>query len=52
MSLGGWEVMALPTAVLVDPSGRRVYRAVGPREWDTPAMKAFLRELMATRDAG
>jgi len=52
LSLGGWEVMALPTAVLVDPTGRRVYRAVGPREWDTPAMKAFLRDLMATPDAG
>ncbi len=52
LSLGGWEVMALPTAVLVDPTGRRVYRAVGPREWDTPAMKAFLRDLMATSDAG
>jgi thiol-disulfide isomerase/thioredoxin len=52
LSLGGWEVMALPTAVLVDPTGRRVYRAVGPRQWDTPAMKAFLRNLMAAPDAG
>jgi thiol-disulfide isomerase/thioredoxin len=52
LSFGGWDVMALPTAVLVDPTGRRVYRAVGPREWDTPAMKAFLRDLMATPDAG
>lgn len=52
LSLGGWEVMALPTAVLVDPSGRRVYRAEGPRAWDTPAIKAFLRDLMAAPDAG
>ncbi|MDZ7754209.1 MAG: TlpA disulfide reductase family protein [Gammaproteobacteria bacterium] len=52
LSLGGWEVMALPTAVLVDPTGRQVYRAVGPRDWDTPAMKAFLRDLMAAPDAG
>lgn len=52
LSFGGWEVMALPTAVLVDPAGRRAFRAVGPREWDTPAMKAFLRDLMAIPDAG
>lgn len=52
LSVGGWEVMALPTAVLVDPAGRRVYRAVGARDWDTPAMKAFLRDLMAAPAAG
>ena len=52
LSLGGWDVMALPTAVLVDPAGRRAYRAVGPREWDSPAMKTFLRDAMAAHDAG
>ena len=52
LSLGGWEVMALPTAVLVDPNGHRVYRALGPRQWDTPAMKTFLRGLMTAPDAG
>lgn len=53
LSHGGWQVMALPTAVLVDPAGRRVYRAVGARDWDTPAMKTFLRDLMAAgSDAG
>jgi peroxiredoxin len=52
LSLGGWGVMALPTAVLVDPAGHRVYRALGPREWDTPAMKAFLRDLITAADPG
>lgn len=53
LSQGGWQVSALPTAVLVDPAGRRVYRAVGARDWDTPAMKTFLRDLMAAgSDAG
>jgi thiol-disulfide isomerase/thioredoxin len=52
LSIGGWDVMALPTAVLVDPAGRRVYRAVGARDWDVPAMKAFLRDLMAAHEAG
>lgn len=44
MNLGSWGVVALPTTVLVDRNGHRRYIAVGPREWDSPAMVGFLRE--------
>lgn len=33
-SLPNWSVRALPTTIVVDPEGRVVYEALGPREWD------------------
>lgn len=46
ISLGGWGVVGLPTTILVDMDGNKRYRAVGLREWDSPAMIAFLRDLL------
>lgn len=43
---GGWGVVGLPTTVLVDMNGHKRFRAVGPREWDSPPMINFLRELL------
>jgi peroxiredoxin len=44
-----WPVIALPTSFIVDPRGRIVYRAVGGREWDDPALLGKIRELIPKR---
>lgn len=41
-----WPVIALPTSFIIDAQGRIVYRAVGGREWDDPALLAKIRELI------
>ncbi len=33
-----WKVKGLPTTFVIDPQGRVIYRAVGGREFDSPAM--------------
>ncbi|HET6522427.1 MAG TPA: TlpA disulfide reductase family protein, partial [Geminicoccaceae bacterium] len=38
--------LGLPTTVIVDREGREVGRALGEREWDGEAVKAYLREVM------
>lgn len=43
---GGWGVVGLPTTVLVDMKGHKRFRAVGPRDWDSPSMITFLRGLL------
>lgn len=45
MGLRNWGVLALPTTVLVSRDGRRLYRAVGHRDWDSDALKAFLQQV-------
>ena len=40
-----WEVRGLPTTFVVDQWGRKVYRAVGGREWDAPELLKKIREL-------
>jgi thiol-disulfide isomerase/thioredoxin len=35
--------VGLPTTLLVDRAGREIGRLVGPAEWDTPEMIAFIR---------
>jgi len=40
-----WPVIGLPTTVVVDPGGRIVYRAIGSREWDDPALLGLVRGL-------
>ena len=37
------KVMALPTTLLIDRSGREIGRLTGPTEWDGPEMLQFLR---------
>jgi peroxiredoxin len=42
-----WPVIGLPTSFLVDRRGRLAYRALGGREWDSPALVDSIRDLMA-----
>ena len=42
---GQWPIRGLPTTFVVDPDGRLVYRAIGSREWDDPALLALIRAL-------
>jgi hypothetical protein len=43
-----YGVWGPPTIYLVDRSGRLVGRAVGRRNWSTPAARTFIRELLAS----
>lgn len=38
------KVVGLPTTLLIDGLGRETGRLIGPAEWDTPEMIAFLRK--------
>ncbi|WP_081688559.1 TlpA family protein disulfide reductase [Inquilinus limosus] len=40
------NVVGIPTTVLIDGEGREVGRATGPAEWDSPEMKALIRQGM------
>ncbi len=44
-----WKVKGLPTTFVVDPQGRVIYRAVGGREFDNPAMIEALLALTPNR---
>ena len=44
-----YGVFGPPAVYVVDRAGRLVGRGVGPREWDSPAMRKFLAELLAAR---
>jgi len=44
--LRAWPVVALPTSFVIDVEGRIVYRAVGGREWDDPALVRQIRALL------
>lgn len=39
----GLQAPGLPTTLLIDSEGRELGRLVGPAEWDTPEMIAFLK---------
>jgi hypothetical protein len=43
-----YGVWGPPTVYLVDRTGRLVGRAIGRRDWSTPAARAFMRELLAS----
>jgi hypothetical protein len=43
-----YGVWGPPTIYLVDRAGRLVGRAIGRRDWSTPAAKTFIRELLAS----
>ncbi len=43
-----YAVPGLPTTFLIDKKGQIAYRAVGGREFDHPAIRALIDELMAT----
>jgi thiol-disulfide isomerase/thioredoxin len=40
-------VLGLPTTILFDAEGREVGRVLGPAEWDTPEVAAFLRACLS-----
>ena len=40
------SVLGLPTTLLLDRDGNEVARLLGPAEWDSPEMVAFLREYL------
>jgi peroxiredoxin len=42
-----YGVWGPPTLYLVDRSGRLVGRAIGRRDWSTPAARTFMRDLLA-----
>ena len=37
-TLPDWGARALPTTLVVDAEGRIVFEALGPRDWDDPAL--------------
>jgi peroxiredoxin len=43
-----YGVWGPPTIYLVDRDGRLVGRAIGRRDWSTPAARTFIRELLAS----
>ena len=43
----GYGVFGPPTAYLIDRQGRLLARMVGARDWNTPAAKALLLEVLA-----
>jgi hypothetical protein len=42
-----YGVFGPPTMVLVDRQGRLLARAVGPRDWASPAARKLIEELLA-----
>ena len=40
---GNLGVVGLPTTLLIDGKGRELGRLIGPAEWDSPEMVAFLK---------
>ena len=42
--------LGLPTTLLIDRDGREIGRLVGPAEWDSPDMVAFLRGYLGTQN--
>jgi len=44
------RIAGLPTTLLVGPEGRELGRLVGPAEWDSPEMIAFLRKQITKKN--
>ena len=40
-----WPVRGLPTTFVVNPKGQIIYRAIGGREWDEPALLELVKAL-------
>jgi alkyl hydroperoxide reductase subunit AhpC len=43
-----YDVIATPTAFLIDRQGRLVGRVVGPRDWGSPAGKTLIAGVLGT----
>jgi thiol-disulfide isomerase/thioredoxin len=46
------EAVGLPTTLLINREGREIGRLIGPAEWDSPEMAAFIRCEIAGEDCG
>ena len=44
-----YGVTALPTTVVIAPTGREIGRIIGDIDWDTADIRAFFRELVETK---
>jgi thiol-disulfide isomerase/thioredoxin len=44
---GALGLIGLPGTLLIDPEGREIGRLIGPAEWDSPEMIAFLQSRIA-----
>jgi thiol-disulfide isomerase/thioredoxin len=42
MNIRGWDVPVLPVSYLVDPRGYLIYKALGPREWNSVEMRNLM----------
>ena len=51
-STSALNVLGVPTTLLIDSEGREVGRATGPVEWDSPEVKALIRNSMGRTAAG
>ena len=47
--LGNWNVTGLPSSFLLDPEGRVIYQATGAIDWDEPAQRKLLGQLLNGR---
>ena len=50
-SLAGFQLLGLPTTVLIGRDGRELGRLVGPAKWDSPQAMAFLERFLTPADA-
>ena len=41
-----YRVTALPTTVVIDPTGREIGRIIGDIDWNTAAIRTFFRKLV------
>ncbi len=44
-----YGVFGTPTAYLIDREGRLIGRIVGPRDWDAPAARTLVEQLVDSR---
>ena len=47
LNMKAWGIPAIPTAYLITPDGKRAYRAIGTREWNSSELSGFLRNLLS-----
>jgi thiol-disulfide isomerase/thioredoxin len=45
-SLPNWSVRALPTTLVIDQSGKVIFEALGPREWDNQELLQEIIDLL------
>ena len=43
-------VIGVPTTILINRKGEEIGRLIGPAQWDSPEMAAFIRERLSIRD--